>query len=160
MSIYNLVFAVAILSAGALSLRHKNALLWLGCITADYTVSLVYWRSGLPYPELVTGLCDAGVCLAIFFYGQLRWELWIWRLFQMSLLVNMIYLSSNITRAGLLDFEVYSTCLELINAAAITTIGGISAWHAAGQTDGRAFAPWVSVLGFVRPLYRKSKADR
>lgn len=151
MTTIDAIYLVVWTAFAAASWRNPRGLVWLTALLAGYFASGLYWRAGGTQGELVAGLCDAAMCALLFWFGRRRWELWLWLLSQISLLVNIIYLTSNLTGAHVIDHEVYSIALEALNAIAFVLIGGVSAFKAAGKTDGIAFNPWVSVLGFARP---------
>lgn len=153
LSTIDTIYLAAAAAVAIVSYANLRGLAWLLALVAGYFVSGFYWRTGAPNGELVAGLCDAAVCGAIFVLGRYRWELWLWLLSQFSLLVNILYLVSNLSGARAIDHEVYSIALETLNALAFLLIGGVSAFQKTGMTDGIAFRPWVSILGFARPAY-------
>lgn len=135
--------------------ENKRGLLWLALLLFSYILSSTFWRSGWSEAEIVAGVCDAFICFSIFLLGREIWELWLWRIFQASLLVNIMYLASNVFDMGFISHEAYSITLEALNWLAILFVGTISAMMSKGLTNGRAFLPWISVFGFVRPVYAK-----
>lgn len=152
--IYLAVFgAVAIISWG-----NARALLWLCSLALAYFLSSAYWRAGGAHPELVAGLCDAALCAAIYVIGMKIWELRLALTSLAMLGVNTAYLAHNLLGGSLVSHEVYAVTLEMLNALAMAIIGCTMAFERLGRTDGRAFDPWVSVLGFIRPAYRAVKA--
>lgn len=160
MTVVDLAIFAGVLIAALLSRSNKRGLLWLSLILFSYVLSSTWWRSELPAPELVTGLADAFICFAIFYLGRDRWELWLWRLSQISLLTSTVYLANNIFSWGMISHETYSIVLELLNWIAIFFVGTISAMMSKGLTNGRVFDPWVSVFGFVRPVYAKARIHK
>lgn len=153
------IFAGVLVSA-FISKDNKRGLLWLALMTFSYLLSSTYWRSGFPHSEVVAGLCDVFICFSVYYLGRERWELWLWRLFQVSLLTNILYLANGVFSWGMVSHEAYSIVLELLNWLAIISIGTISAMMSKGFTNGRAFDPWVSVFGFVRPVYAKARIHK
>jgi hypothetical protein len=145
------IFLVVVGAVAVVSWQNKRGLLWLALITLGFFVSGFYWRSGLGAPELVAGMCDATICMSIFLLARQKWELWVFSAFLACIAVNIVYLINNLAGAGVIDHEVYSIALEALNAAAIATIGGVSAFQRIGSTNGVAFHPWRSILGFVLP---------
>jgi len=160
MRIYNLIILSGAAAAALIAWGNWRYVAWIGAMIASYVISVLYWDFSLPRAEFIAGTCDFLVCLAIFFFAAYRWELWLWRVMQVSLLVNIIYLASNLFGWSVLDHIVYSSALEIINVIAILIIGGTAAFEKAGMTDGLAFHPWMHVFGFVRPVYRRSAPDK
>lgn len=119
----------------AVSVGDKRAWGWLLAGAASYTVSVLYWRSGLPYAPFVAGMCDALICLAVYFKAKYRWEMMVWRIFQASVLVNIIYLGGTLSAWPSLSHNAYSIILELINWAALLWIGGNGAFQPVGESD-------------------------
>lgn len=153
LSIYQVIMLALIAAALIVSWHFPRAFIWLLLIGASYLISSTWWRSDLPLPELVAGLCDAAICIGVLLMVRQQWELWVWAIFLASLGVNIVYLVNNLTE-GLLSHGIYSAILEVLNVIAIFLIGLTSAFEAAGKTDGIAFRPWRALLGFVLPAAR------
>lgn len=132
---------------------------WLLAVAVSYAVSTVYWRTGLPYGAFIAGLCDALICLAVYFWGKFRWEQWVWRLFQLSVLVNFVYLGGTLRVWAIFPHETYSIILEAVNWIALLWIGGHGAVQAVGASDDAAASgvPWRRVYRALLPLYRERK---
>ncbi len=151
---------IYLLIAGAvalLSIRNPRGVIWVAAFTAAYFASGIYWRMRGGSPELVAGLYDALIVTLIVIFWRQLWELWVGVAALLCLAVNILYLINNLSGAGLVNHEVYSITLELLNLIALLTIGGVSAFVQKGSTDGRAFYPRVSFLGAARSFGR---ADR
>jgi hypothetical protein len=118
----------------AVSVGNKRAWGWLLAGAASYTASVLYWRSGLPYAPFIAGMCDALICLAIYFWAKTRWEMMVWRLFQASVLVNIVYLGGTLNAWPSPSHNAYSIILELINWAALLWIGGNGAYQPVGAS--------------------------
>lgn len=151
---------IGLMLALAVSVGNLRAWKWLLAAAASYVVSVVYWRSGLPYAAFIGGMCDAAICLTVYFLAKFRWEMWVWRLFQFSVLVNIVYLGGELQAWPSLSHNAYSIILEAINWAALLWIGGNGAIQAIGATD--AFPSAGGSLRRLRralsPLYRDRKA--
>jgi hypothetical protein len=157
------MFAIGLCVALALSLGQTRLWVWLLTAAVSYTVSVLYWRSGLPYAAFVAGLCDALICLGVYFFGRMRWEMWVWRLFQVSVGVNLYYLMQQYgipSRLGLswsLSHNDYSIILEVINWIALLFLGGTGAVQPVGGSH--ASNASGGLVGGLRraalPLFRK-----
>jgi hypothetical protein len=141
------LFLGAVLVA-TLSYRNPRGLLWIGAAALSYINASFAWRLHLPYAEVITGIGDAAVCLAIYFFGKYRWELVIWRLFQTSVAVSIFYLAGNIGIFAHISHDVYSSMLEAINWLLLLMLGGMAILKWIGVDDDvGAYHSW-------RPLHR------
>lgn len=151
-------FALALGLCVALSLSMGQGRVWgwLLAAAASYTVSTLYWRSGLPYGAFVAGLSDAMICLAVYFVAKRRWEMWVWRLFQVSVGVNLFYLAQQYGipyRLGLrwsLSHNDYSIILEIINWVALLFLGGTGVLQPVGGSN--ASGAVAGIAGRIRRL--------
>lgn len=108
--------------AALISIRQPRALLWIGAATASFVISTWYSRMGFAYPEAVTALCDTAICFVLYFAARARWEIYLFLLFQGSVLVSTAYL------AGIIGPHwAYIAALEGINWLALLVIAGTSA---------------------------------
>lgn len=112
-----------------LSARLPRAQLWILAGAASFFFSTAWARYGLPFPPAFTLACDASVCLMIYFFGREKWEIWLYRIFQASVLASLVYLAGPLEffgRSMIMDHYVYVTVLELLNWTALFVIGGTS----------------------------------
>lgn len=104
-----------------ISIRNWRGLLWIAVAAWSFVASTIYARSGGPYPEAATAFLDALVCFAVYFVARERWEVYLFLLFQGSVLVSTAYL------AGVIGPHwAYIAALEGINWLALCVIGGTS----------------------------------
>ena len=118
-----------------LSLRNPRGVLWVAVAALSYVVSALAWRLNWPYAAFTTGLCDAAVCLAVYFGGKQRWELWVWRIYQVSVAASLIYLASSLRIFSNIPHDVYSVVLEVCNWAVLLVIGGTAILQLIGADD-------------------------
>lgn len=159
MSGVDMSLLVGLIVALAMSVGNFRAWGWLLIVAASYAIATVYWRTGLPYGAFVAGMCDTMICLAVYFFGKAKWEMWIWRLFQVSVAVNFAYLGGTLHVWPIFNHEVYSIILEAINWIALLWIGGHGAVQVVGASDdadASGFA-WRRVYRALLPLYRERK---
>jgi hypothetical protein len=150
MSFFQIAMLCVIAAVALVSFRHRRGLAWLAVLAVTYLISSFNWRVGGPAPELVAGLCDAVVCVAIFFFGRYVWEMRLWLTCLTALFVNFAYALHNLMGAGVFPHDVYASILELLMVASLSIIGGSSAFVSTGATDGRSFHPWRPVRAFGR----------
>ncbi len=156
MSVVDTMLAIGLCFALAFSVGNKRAWGWLLAAATAYIVSTLYWRSGQPYAPFIGGMLDALICLAVYFFAAYRWELWVWRLFQVSVGVNLYYLAGTYGIVPSLGHNDYSIMLEAINWLALAFIGGTGAFQDAGASyaSDAATRPWYSIHRIVGALYR------
>jgi len=158
MSIWNALILLGAAAAALVPLGGRSEsplyLRWLGAIIATYIASVLYWDARGPYAEAFGFMCDCILVIAFVVAGRYKWEAWVAFLFLCSAFVNMAYLAHNLIGADILPHDVHGAILEVINILAIVTIGATAAFDRAGARDGRAFDPWLHILGRVRPVHR------
>lgn len=154
MSIYESILLFAAGGVMLLSLFASNprGALWCAAIVIDLVVSTAYWRSGQPYADVFTGLCDFSVCIFIYFLGRWRWELGLFLLFQLSLLTSICDFAASLWAPGWIDHDTYSSVLESINYLSFLLVGGVSGLALAGAA-GFARQPWRWLRPSVLPLF-------
>lgn len=121
MDIWQTALATAALIVGMLVFDNRRALAWLLVGVIDFIVCAVYQQVDpqiVPYP-MFTGLVDASVCLGIYLLGRYRWEVWLFRVFQLSVLFSVLRLFEIIDTT-----YTYVAMLELANWLALFVIGG------------------------------------
>lgn len=148
-----MIFLCVAAAIAMLSINNRRGLLWIAALTLVYFASGAYWRLGLPHPVLVAGLMDAALVLAVVIFGALLWEMWFGLIVLLCGLTNIAFLAASLAGAPW-PHDTYGTTLELLNAAALILIGGVSAFMQKGSTDGLAFHPWVHIFGFARAARR------
>jgi hypothetical protein len=149
------VEGIMVIGYALAALAMARALVWLALGAGVFVASSVYWRMGGPHPELLAGALDAGVCLAIYFYGRQRWEMWVWRLFQVMLLVNMMHLAGSIGIFYDISRTAYAITLEVMNWLVILLIAGTGILQRVGYDYGGVTGPWRGVRGVVHTLCEK-----
>ena len=144
-------YQIALASVAAITLvgtlHLQRAWLWILAGAASFVASTAYARYGLPLPPLITALCDAAVCLAIYAYpwrasesvDRYRWELGVYRLFQLSVLVSIVFLGMVLFRSPSASNFWYVTALELINWAVLLLIVGTAVAQWAGANGDHAY---------------------
>lgn len=154
-----LMFATAVLLLSLFAGQVRGAA-WVLAIVLDLAASTSWWTHGLPQADLFTAGCDFAVCILIYLFAAHRWELWLFRLYMVSVLVSIIDLAANIWAPGWLDHDTYSIALEVINYAAFMTIGGTAGYAFNDRFDVRAFAEWHGVLSAYRLVRSSGGKDR
>lgn len=158
MSIYQIGILVACGLTALVSWGNLRALGWIAALVICHAVSVAYWHTGLPYAELTAALCDAAVCLLIYAHGRYRWEMAVWRMFQVMVAVNGMYLAGNLGIFYRVDHDVYSSLLEAVNILILLTIGGVAILQRVAHDDGSPNHHWRHLRGAVRALRRQRKA--
>ena len=156
MSIFELSLIIGAAVTALVSRGNPRGVAWVAAITADLILSTAYWRADLPYAEVVTGCCDALICFGIYFIGAYRWELWLWRLYQVSVLISFLYLATHVFGLSSVSQDIYSSMLEAVNWIAFLSIGGISMLNRTGPSNAPAFRPWRRLRASWLTLYEET----
>lgn len=130
MSIDDTALAIGIVFALAFSVGNMRAWGWLLAGAASYIVSTIYWRVGGSDAPFVAAMCDAMICLAIYFKGKMRWETVTGWLFIGAVAINGLYYLNTIGVApewASLRYNDYAFTLLGINWLALFWIGGTGA---------------------------------
>lgn len=111
----------------------NRAALWVFLAGASFIVSTAYARAELPFPPFFTMMADATVCLVIYFLASRQWEVWLFRAFQASVLISLLYLVGFIG-----PHYWYIAALELVNWIALILISGTAflQWMGSGHEMG------------------------
>ena len=106
---------------GLVSLGDRRALAWLATGAADFVATAMYfhYHPTSEFHPFIAAMADAFVCILIDIYGWHRWEMKLWRIFQASVLVNLLRLSGIVP-----DHTFQAIALEALNWAALVVIGG------------------------------------
>ena len=117
MNEFQIALLAGALLTGLASWRLPRAWAWICVGAAAFVVSATYARHGLPYPSAFNAACDVTVCLLVYFFGRLKWEMAIGYLFQASVLLSIGNL------IGVIEpHYAYIVGLEAINWAALLLI--------------------------------------
>lgn len=157
-SVYELaqLFAAAGVLILALLANNYRGAGWIVALTIDLMVSTASWKAGYPYAAAVTGSADFLLCIAIYCFAMHRWEMWVFLLYQFSMLVSIVYLGTQIWGGGLvIDHDAYSSVLEAVNYSALLIIAITSGMSLAStHRDSAAFRPWRWLRPAGFPLFR------
>lgn len=105
------------MTAASLICRNRRALGWIACGAASFALTLAWQYSELPYHAGICALADAAQCLLIYFFGRYKWELALYRVWQVSILLGIMRFF------GLIASQYgFVTALELCNWAALAVI--------------------------------------
>lgn len=139
MSEYQLALAIGAIITALVAFRLPRSWRWIMAGALSFSASTAYYRYGLPSYPAFTLICDATVCLSVYAFARERWEERIYNIFQLSVLISLLYMSNVIANHWL-----YVVVLELLNWAALLTIAGTAIWDRikgnAGSPYGRRWA--------------------
>lgn len=159
MSEFQLALLIGAIVAAIISSNLPRAWLWIMCAAFSFIASTAYYRLGYPYYPIATLIFDGCVCLAIYSRCSERWEEILFRLFQASTLVSLIY-------AYLLFFSqtpeqnhtLYVALLEIINWLALALVGGVGIADRMRANEGSHVRNWLH--GVHRSLLALRKARK
>ncbi len=155
MNEFQLALAIAAVGTVILSSNIKRAGLWVIMAGISFIASTVYEAYNFPHPPFFTALCDASVCLMIYFIATRKWEMWIYRIFQCSVLVSLCYLMGVIG-----PHYAYIVALELLNWGALFVIGGTAVLQWIGARGGHRSILGLNPRGNIRDTYLTLQSKR
>ena len=161
-------YQIALLFGAAItmliSLNLERAALWIILGIADFAASTAYARYGLPYPPFFTMMCDALLCLAVFFLATRQWEKWLYHIFQGSVLVSLCYLVVRIVSGGAAGATAqhywYITGLEILNWVALLLIGSTAIIQRVGEHGGGLDRNWDHSVFGADSAFRSPRKDQ
>ena len=104
-------------AVAAIICQNRRALGWIACGAASFALTLAWQYSELPYHAGICALSDAAQCLLIYHFGKYKWELALYRIWQVSILLGIMRFFGAITSQ-----YGFVTALELCNWAALAVI--------------------------------------
>lgn len=148
-------FAVA-----ALAKADRRAVGWLAAAQASFWLSVLYWDLQLPHGEVFGFATNFVVCAALYRFAKFRWELWVFALFMLMMITDILFLSGQVIPAIQVHKYVFSWTLFILNLAMVMTIGAVFSFKDVGRELGHAFQPWRTVFGRVRHVYSGQQKGR
>lgn len=154
MSVWQLALLIGAISAGMLVRDDRRSLIWIIAGAASFIISTAYQRSGLPGWPVATALCDAALCLLIYVGGRFQWELVLWKVWQTSVLISILYVYNWIPSR-----YVYVTALEVANWCALIVISGAAISRQVGHAWGSHHSSWFirSLCSALRSIHSESR---
>lgn len=132
MNEYHAALLIGAIVAAALSWREPRGVAWIVAGAASFIATAGYEAAGYAYHPIITGFVDAGVWVLVYLFAAFRWEMWLYRIFQTSVLISLL------RATGWIDSHTaYVVALEACNWVAIVVVGGTAAW---GWIDARVGA--------------------
>lgn len=151
MNQYEVALLISAMVAAFLARGLPRAWLWIAIGALSFVVSATWWRLGMPYHPAATLACDAMVCLAVYSLAREEFEIWIFNLFRLSVLVSLLKLFGVIQ-----ENWIYAAALECVNFAALLLLGGTGIL-AGTANGGHTFGSWFGGLRRVRATLRASR---
>lgn len=139
MNQYEAVLLIAALVTLYVSRELPRAWTWIAIGAASCVASSFYWSLGFRDHTAFTFFADVFVCLALYSGAREKWELILFFLYKMSAFISVVYFASTRILGLHVPSWLYASGLELINAAALITIGA-TALMDRNRADGPAHA--------------------
>ncbi len=136
---FQLAILVGAIIAALISYKLPRALLWMFLGGTVAVACDFYYAYGLPRPAAFTLASDALLCLSIHWFAKERWELRIFNIYQLSVLISLLRLPGVIASP-----YVYTLLLELLNWAALLFIAGTAILGRVGAGDYLFYRDWRS----------------
>lgn len=121
------------------SWRLDRSLLWIAVGALSFVASTAWSRFGWPMPPLFTACCDAAVCLTIYAYARQAWEMILYKLFLISIMISIVFVGFTIFPPKMAPHAIYITLLEGVNWLALLLILGTAAMQRIKAHGGRSF---------------------
>lgn len=146
--------ALLIAAAGTMFLTRSlpRAWLWIFVGFLSFLVSAVWWRLGLPHHPAATLVCDAAVCLSIYSLAKEEYEIWLYDIFRLSVLISLLKLFGIIH-----ENLVYAAALECVNFAALLLLGGTGILAGTANDENGYFGSWSGNFHRLRVSLRSSR---
>jgi hypothetical protein len=141
-NVYQVALAVFAAVVVVVTWNLPRSVFWISLGALSFIASTAWARYDFPMEPFFTAVCDAAVCLAIFFLAQLKWELMLFRLFQASVLISLTYYGLTVFWPSVASHYVYVTLLEIINWLALLLIFGTGIIQSAGVHGDAAISGW------------------
>lgn len=133
---FQLALLIGALITAIIASSLPRAHMWILGGSLSFIASTAYYRYGYPHYPLFTLACDGLLCLAIYALAKERWELWLMRLFRLSVFVSLIYSSLLFYSPSFANHYVYVVVLEFINWGALALIAGTKVLDEVGDNEG------------------------
>jgi len=140
MNQYEVTLLISATVAAFLSRGLPRAWLWIASGALSFAVSAAWWRLGLPHHPAATLVCDAMVCFAVYSLAREEFEIWIFNLFRLSVLISLLKLFGVIQ-----ENWIYAAALECVNFAALLLLGGTGIL-AGTANGGHTLGSWIGGL--------------
>lgn len=134
------------------SYRLPHAVLWICLAGADAVACDLYRSAELAYPAAFALASDALLCLAIHWLARERWELRLFNIYQLSVLISVLRLPSMIAPE-----YAYDMLQELCNWAALFLIAGTARLEGLGA---RGIFPRGFWGAYIHRAYSHLRAPR
>jgi hypothetical protein len=144
--------------------QNRRALVWLLMGALSYTVSAAWHRLEGPTPLVASAACDALVVAALYAFAKQKWEMGLWRVFQIMLAINILAYAvpysavETVFGSGLIDqshlHNAFLGSIDLANIIALAWIWINGAPQNVGDADrlDTAGAGFPALLGLRRVL--------
>lgn len=155
MAWYHIVLLSVWALAVALAWNVPRAVFWLSLGALSYVSSAMWHNAGLPYGTFYGAATNLLICYGLWIYADQRWEMRLWNLFHLMLMVDILYMTGAIA-----DHLIFAEALELINFLAMLLISGTGIVERAdGIRSGPYRNRWID--SFHRRLWpERSMASR
>lgn len=140
MNQYEAALLIMALATAFVARGLPRAWLWITVGAISFVVSATWWRLNLPYHPAATLICDAFVCLTVYSLAREEFEIWLFNLFRLSVLISLLKLFGVVQ-----ENWVYAAALECVNFAALLLLGGTGIL-AGNANGGHTFGSWFGNL--------------
>lgn len=152
MNVFQIALLIGAVITALISYNLPHALLWICLAGANVVVCDIFYSYDLPYPAAFTLAADALLCLLIHWLATEKWEIGIYIIYCISVLVSVLKLWG-----ALPSDYIYRTLLECINWAALFLITGTAILGKVGASGSFFSYNW---RGYVWGAYHYLRRPR
>lgn len=152
MNQYEVALLIMALVTLYVSRELPRAWTWVAIGAASCVASSFYWSLGFRDHTAFTFFADVFVCLALYSGARENWEIILYVLYKVSSFISVVYFASTRILGLHVPSELYASGLELINAAALLTIGATALMdrnRADGPAHARGWHPYLRKVGYA-----------
>lgn len=157
MSEWQMALLIGAIFTAGVAYKLPRSWLWIGAGAASFVLSTAYYRFGYPYYPIATLAFDGCVCLAIYGIAKERWEIGLFRLFQASVLVSLVYTYLLFFSRASAHHTLYVMLLEAINWLALCLIGGTAVADRMRANEGGHIRNWLHSFHWNFVSLRKAR---
>lgn len=122
MSSYQIALVFGAIITALIASRLPRSGRWILAGSLSFIGGTAYHRYGLPHYPMANLMLDASLCLMVYFQGLERWEHYLYRIFQASTLVSLVFIAAKFSAPISANHYVYVFLLEFLNWVALLLI--------------------------------------
>lgn len=122
MSSYQIALVFGAIITALIASRLPRSRRWILAGALSFIGGTAYHRYGLPHYPMANLMLDASLCLMVYFQGREKWEYYLYRVFQASTLVSLVFIAVKFSAPISASHYTYVFLLEACNWIALILI--------------------------------------